>query len=519
MNVMSAIKNELDYSDRSVTENGAVGYKTTGKRLLDLNFATSSLRHSPDEEITRMFDDALDEDEELAMRWLFFARDVRGGMGERRIFRVITKWLAETYPSLLKPVLQFIPEYGRWDDVIALLDSSVGKQVERQISEQFNVDYTECNQGGSISLLAKWLPSENASSQKTRATATKIRRMLGLPSREYRKTLSDLRKRIGIVERQMSAKQWDKINYEAVPSRANLIYEEAFMRHDSVRRGIYLDALKNGKAKINASTLFPHDIVHKYDCVGAYWGNSRRIAIDDTIEALWSALPNTLTKQQSTIVVADGSGSMTYRIGNTEIQALEVADALAIYFAERLNGVYKNKYITFSSKPQFVDLTGCSTLRDKLVEANKHTEVSNTNIEAVFDLILKAAVRNHMSAEDMPNNVLIISDMEFDNATNFATYHSFGQGQTLFDTINTRYRKAGYRMPRLVFWNVSSRTGTIPMRENENGVALVSGFSPNIAKMVMSGKTDPYECLVETLMNKRYNPIGEQIRNVCYLPF
>lgn len=310
----------------------------------------------------------------------------------------------------------------------------------------------------------------------------------------------------------MSKKEWSDIKYEAVPSRANLIYNGAFLRNDEERRRDYLGKLEKGETKINASTLFPHDIVHKY---------GRSYSKDATIEALWKALPDTVKGCGNTIVVADGSGSMTSCVDSkSSVTALEVANSLAIYFAERSSGQFKDKYITFSEKPQFVDFSNCKTLLDKLQMARHYNEVANTNIEKVFDLILTTAVNNRMSQEDLPANILIISDMEFDACATsgepvprrgyWGTYYDRTPARpttTLFATIAKKYTDAGYKMPRLVFWNVNSRTGTIPVKENDLGVALVSGFSVNVAKMVMSGKLDPFECLLETLNSERYAPI------------
>ena len=237
---------------------------------------------------------------------------------------------------------------------------------------------------------------------------------------------------------------------------------------------------------------------------------------DATIEALWKALPDTVQECGNTIVVADGSGSMTTRVDNNSgVTALEVANALAIYFAEHSSGQFKDKYITFSERPQFVDFSNCKSLHAKLQTALAHNEVANTNIEKVFDLILTTAINNHMHQEDLPQNVLIISDMEFDGCAscgNSSRWERNRPTQKLFDVIAQRFADAGYKMPRLCFWNVASRTGTIPVKENELGVALISGFSVNVAKMVMSGSVDPFECLLETLNSERYTPVEEALR-------
>lgn len=506
-NFMSAIKNELN-NELSYTENSALCYRTTGKKLLDLNFSVASLRGASEQTIINKFMDAYWEDPIVAMKWLFYTRDCREGLGERRLFRIILKHLANDRPEVIKAVFAFAPIYGRYDDLWCLLDTDLKQGVIFAVKAQLSEDVTNMRNNKSISLLCKWLPSENASSKETKRYATIIRKGLDMTSRNYRKMLSEMRKYIEVVECKMSAKQWNEIDYEDVPSRANLIYNNAFLRNDEDRRRAYLGTLEKGEAKINAGTLFPHDIVHKYMAGRGYWGSTLK-SVDATLEGLWKALPDTVKGAENTIVVADGSGSMMCNVGGgTSVTALDVANALAIYFAERSSGEFKDKYITFSSRPQLVDFSKAKTLKDKIQIALSHSEVANTNIEATFDLILRTAVNNRMSQEDMPKNILIISDMEFDSAT----YNR--SNVTLFGAIAKKYAMYGYKLPRLIFWNVNSRTGTIPVKENDLGVALVSGFSTNIVNMVMSNKTDPYECLLDALNTERYQPIGDAIKSV-----
>lgn len=513
MSFITAIQDTLnDKYNISISENGAIGYRSSGKELLDLNFAVASLRGASEQEIIDKFTKAFFEDKILAMKWLFFARDVRGGLGERRLFRVILKNLIENNPEMVIPVINLIPEYGRYDDLWCLLDNQESaKVVYNIVDEQLIEDLYNMNENKPISLLAKWLPSPNASSEKTKKYAKQIYKTLGLTEREYRQILSRLRKYLDVVETKMSAKNWSEIRYEAVPSKANLIYSNAFLKNDEERRKEYLEKLKKGETKINASTLYPHDIVHKYS--GGYCRLSNK---DATIEALWKALPDTVQGCGNTIVVADGSYSMTDNIGgNTTVTALDVANALAIYFAEHSSGEFKNKYITFSERPQLVDFSKADSLHDKLQIALTYDECANTNIEKVFDLILTTAIKHNMRQEDMPKNILIISDMEFDSCATSGDSNMWRRNrpnQRLFEIIAQRYADAGYQLPRLVFWNVNSRTDTIPVKENELGVALVSGFSVNIVKMVMSNKLDPYECLLETLNSERYAPIEKALR-------
>lgn len=459
---MSAMKKTLnDEYNFAFTENGAAGYRTTGKSLLDLNFAVASLRKATPGDIAARFTRAFFEDQVAAMKWLFFARDIRGGLGERRLFRVVFQYMAKSDPNYIKPLIKLVPEYGRWDDLWCLFGTDLESDLLDVVCAQLKEDISNMNSGKSISLLAKWIPSINASSPVSRRYAKLICGYIGIQEWDYRKAVSALRTKLDIVEKKMSTKAWGDIVYEAVPSRANLLYNSAFLRHDEDRRRKFLSSLEKGETKINASTLFPHDIVSKYTNGG--WSVSVN-GLDQTLEALWKSLPDTVNGCGNTIVVADGSGSMTTSVGGK-------------------------------------------------------VEVANTNIEAVFDLILNTAIKNHMSQDDIPQNILIISDMEFDGCAVSNSYRggygrNKGVDSRLFQVVTQRYEDAGYKLPRLVFWNVNSRTGAIPVIENDLGVALVSGFSTNIVKMVMSGQTDPYECLLETLNTERYAPIEEALKGL-----
>lgn len=496
----------------SVTENGAVGYKTSGKALLDMNFMLSSMRTMPESKIWDYFLRSYNENKVFAVLWLFFARDITQGCGERRVFRAIMPRLAIENPNLVVNLLKLIPEYGRWDDLIDLWDKTSQKSVKDSALEiiysQFRDDlYGACDHR-QISLLAKWMPSINTSSRYTVARATRLANALGLTPRLYRKRLSFVRNYLKVVERDMSANNWDSINYEAVPSKAALTYRNAFFRHDMERYSEYLDQVSSGVKQIHSGTLYPYEIVHAY----LKDGFSNSIILDETLEAQWKALPNTVAEGKSTLVVVDGSGSMLQEIGRgATATALDVAQSLGIYFAERLTGPFKDHFITFSSRPSLVYLDSDLSLASKLRVMGDYSDYTNTDIEKTFDLILKTAVKNHLSQDDLPANLLIISDMEFDALSEVFDYSEFRHRTVemtpLFDAIRSKFESYGYKLPRLVFWNVMSRTGTIPVSENSNGVALVSGFSSNIADMIMSGEIDPWKCLVDKLLGERYQAV------------
>ena len=495
MNFIQALENELN---RSVTENGALGLKTTGKALLDMNFKVTSYRSKSEDEIVIDFSKSFNEDALLALKWLFYCRDIREGLGERRTFRVIMHYLANEYPKVVERVLKLIPEYGRWDDLVDILSSKnteLDKTIVNIIRSQLIEDIENMNNEGPTTLLAKWLPSAKASSKATRAKAGILYHYLGMDGQEYRKLLSKLRSYLKIVEKDMSNGRWTEIEYSAVPSKAMLKYNSAFIRHDKEGFSKYLEDVKSGKKKINSSVTYPYEIVHSY--MRGYYVNH----VDETLEELWKALPKK-SFSGSTIVVADGSGSMTSTIGGTKVTALDIANALAIYCSEQLEGEFKDKYITFSNRPQFVNLSNCKNLQSKIVEVLGHNEVADTNIEATFDLLLNTAIKHNMKQEEIPSNILIISDMEFNEAT-----YDYKVTNTLFDTIRYRWKEAGYKLPRLIFWNVCSRTNTIPIFENEMGVALVSGCSQNILDMIMSDELHPYKLLVDVLNSDRYKPV------------
>lgn len=500
--------NLLEDWNVSVTENGAVGYKTTGKPLLDMNFKISSYRNMTETEIVDDFKRCFLQDNVLALQFLFFIRDREEGLGERRTFRVILKALASAYPGYVARLIPIVGEYGRYDDLLPLLDTREREDVATYLTETMISDFKKMEENKPISLLAKWLPSINTSNKDQRRYANILISKLQQKDKtfnaaRYRKALSKMRTYLDIVEKKMCANEWDKIKYETVPSKANLIYKDAFLRHDEERRLEYLDSLKKGDTKINASKLFPYEIYHKVT-------NN-----DDTLEELWKNLPPIKNDTESVLVVADGSGSMDWtNVGNTNVTALDVANSLAIYFAERAKGEFRNTYITFSSRPQLVNFREGASLYNKKQTALLHNECSNTNIEKTFDLILDTAVKNNMTQEDMPTTLLILSDMEFDGATcDFGYYSDSNTQKKLFKTIDEKFKAAGYIMPKLVFWNICGRTNTIPLKENEAGVALVSGFSTTIFDMVLNNETDPYEMLLKKLNTPRYLKIKELVED------
>ena len=524
--MINELKNELKKMNNfQLTENGAVGYKSTGNLLTDLNFRVSSMRNWISTADMDLFVQAMDEDLEYAIKWLFFARDVRGGMGERDSFQKFYMKYAECYPREARVTMALIADFGRWKDVIDIINMDVADNLGGMdlVKDTFFADIKNCMLGKPISLLAKWMPSINASN-KARRQANRFIKNFGLSCEQYRKMLSKLRAYLDVTEVKTCGNRWGEIDYNRVSSNANKRYTNAFKKHDGERYNEHcvkaLNKSANPDVKMHASVLYPHEIWGKYvkeleSVLYNRYSISRRqpsdsVEMNNALEAMWQNLAD-LGDCGNTMVVVDGSGSMTVK-NKYNIMPINVSRSLGVYFAERCKGEFKNILMEFSSKPSLIDLNKCNTLKDKVIEMSKYDDCTNTDIEKVFMLILETAVKSKMVQSDMPDRILIVSDMEFDAATSKT---KFGWGmKALFEELADRYAKCGYKLPKLVFWNINSRTNTIPMFENEMGVVMVSGFSPNIMSMVMSGQADPWLALKEKLDDKRYDCISDILKSV-----
>ena len=474
-------------ANKTYTENGAVTHRTSGKDCLDLFAAIGALRRADDQNICSRFLKAYAENPDLAMKILFYARDVRGGLGERRVFRSILAWLASDEKSSVVRNLPYIAEYGRWDDVLVLLKTPCRKEALALLEEQFREDLAALEAGGDISLLGKWLPSVNASNQETVIMAKMIAKSFGLSDRDYRKALTGLRARIRIIENNLREKDYT-FDYSKQPSKAMFKYRKAFLRNDGERYAAFMDKVDRGEAKLHTGTLMPYELVERaYDC-----SEEERRSLDVT----WRTLED-FTTDENALVAADGSGSMYW--GSKPMPAA-VAQSLAIYFAEHNKGKFHNYFLTFSMTPQLVEIKG-EDFVEKVRYCRTFDECANTNLEAVFDLILQAAAENHVPRAEMPAKLYIISDMEFDCCVANASL-------TNFVNAKQRFASFGYALPKIVFWNVASRNRQQPVTKNEQGVALVSGCSPRIFKMLSGGLLTPYAFMMDVLGGERYAPIS-----------
>lgn len=501
----------VDNTNFVATENGGITHKTTKSDLLDLFALGGAFRSRSDEDVINLFKNAYAEDPVYALKCLFYLRDILCGQGERRFFRVALNWLAKTDPEAVRRNVQYIPMFGRYDDLYCLVDTPVEVDAFSFIVHQLALDV----QSKTPSLLAKWLKSENTSSKESRKLATKTRNYLGMTSRQYRKTLSTLRERINVLERLMSAGEWDKIEFDKIPSQAGIKYRNAFARHDVERMRqaaenkeiqSYEDFAKDTTKKVNAKALAPYECVHEVLKNFAYFRSSKNDTQRNIINKYWDNLTDYFNNATlNGICVVDTSGSMT-GYGKT-IAPIDVAISLGLYCAEHNNGPFANYYISFASRPQLIRTDGVDFC-DKVLRIYDTDLIDNTNIEAVFDLLLDTALQPGVKKEDIPKNVIIISDMEFDSATrDWSTWSTRGPRPiaTTMETIMNRWKAAGLEMPNLVFWNVDARQNNIPMTV-QNGITFVSGFSASTFEMLMSEKTAA-DLMYDKLDSERYSVI------------
>lgn len=541
------VKNELNHDDANkiLTENGAVAYASIGDTLVDFEYSANNLRNKTPEQIKALFERCYNDNPVMATKMLFHMGDVREGKGERRTFNTCLKYLAEAHPEIAKAVLPLVPEYTRWDHVAELAisgDPTVQKFARQYIAEQLKKDYETAKQIDAdnaeresiqatiektihkkdrdvlqsmidniphreLSLCAKWTPALGSKKPGHHKIALKIAHEMGLSNKEYRQMRSTITNHLNMMTRYLSEKRLDESMLENASSGEWLKSAEAIKKTlGEEKYNEYIEKVQKGEANMNASVLTPADVVHRYtkEAVG-FFGKPGVKAYDATLEELWKHLPKIESENNTgIIVVRDDSGSMTVPVSkDTEMTCLEVATAFSIYCAEQLEGPYKNQFLSFSAHPKYMDISKFDTLHDKLVYCAQHSEISNTNIEATFDLLLKTAVNNHLTQDQIPGCVLIFSDMEFDAATDGRP------NAALFENIRDKWQNAGYEMPVCAFWNLNTQRSVVPSVD-ERGVVLLGGFTKDNLDLLMSGelaKFTPTRQLELTLSKPRYDAV------------
>ena len=479
----------------TTTENGAATYASTNSYCLDLFATIGALRNSYEDEIVSRFIRAYAENADLAMKILFFARDIRGGLGERRVFRVILSWLAENEPYSVRQNLAYIAEYGRYDDYLVLMDTACEREMLDLLKAQFDNDLANIDKHGEVSLLAKWLPSVNTSSKDTVYLAKRVARAFGMNDASYRKALSALRAQIHIIENNLRTRDYT-FDYEKQPSRAMFKYKQAFIRNDQERYMTFLNNVLQGKATLHADNVAPYELIHPY--MTWNWNGPSLETMSksekDALNASWASLLD-FCSDEDMLAVVDTSGSMHSSYGLPAAVAL----SLGLYLAEHNKGRFRNHFIEFSERPQLIRLKG-ETFVDKLRYILTFDEIADTNLEAVFQLILCVAVKNKLPQKELPGKLVIISDMEFNVCVTNAS-------ETNFENARRRYEAYGYKLPEIVFWNVGSRNRQQPVTMNEQGVALGSGVTPRLFSMIAGNELSPYKLMMETLGSERYASI------------
>jgi len=479
MKLVDALRQE----DR-LTENGMATNSSSLSAVVDLFFNIGAMRGQDKERLIATFSKAFYQDPTRAMKILFWARDVRGGAGERQIFRDIMGYLVESHPEALKINLNLIPEFGRWDDLLVLEDTKLQADAFNLIQKALLED-----QDG---LCAKWMPRKGV-------TAAKLRNHMGLTPKLYRMVLVSL---TNVVEQLMCAKRWEDIDFSKLPSVAGARYQKAFWKNAKEQYEAYIGKLQKGEAKINAGAVYPYDIT-----------KSLRSGNADVATEQWKALPNWMEGANEMILpMVDVSGSMSCPAGgNPNVTCMDVAVSLGLYISEKNEGPFKDAFLTFSGKPELQVLTG--SLKDRFQQLSRSDWAMNTNLEAAFKQVLDQAVKHDVSQDQMPDKILILSDMEFDEATATRSYwgrndNTSEWNSTAQQMIENMYNNAGYKMPKIVYWNIQSRNGQSPVRFDKQGTALISGFSPAIMTSVITAEEfTPASIMDETILSERYKNI------------
>jgi len=512
---MNTFLNQMIKNDNIArTENGGVTRKTTESKILDLFAVGAAYRKRSDADVILLFKNAFKENADLALKCLFYIADIREGQGERRFFRVAFRWLCANYPEIAEKNLENIPFYRRWDDLIyTTVDTPCQAAAFKIIKHQLALDI-QCK---TPSLLAKWMPSINASNAETKKLGRILAKYLGMTERQYRKTLSVLRERINVLERLMSAGRWQEIEFDKIPSRAGVIYRNAFARRDIIAKK-YETFAKSKNTKVNADALYPHDIAHKAFrmCYSPDLEDPTRLML----QKYWDNLKDFYNgREENGIAVVDVSGSMSG-------VPMEAAVSMGAYIADKAHGPFANHFITFSARPQLVKFEGVDIV-DKFNRCRRADWGMNTNLQAVFDMLLKTAKSKHVKVEDMPDKLFIFSDMEFDECVFFSkpsevrprnswysydsrwdsckTVNSIEEVNSDLERIKQEWEAAGYKFPKVIFWNLNARQNRIPAIGD--GFSYVSGFSPNMVDAIFSGK-DGYDLMIEKLVSSgRYERV------------
>lgn len=486
MSVIHLLKAELNNTNAmTTTENGDFAYVSSGNANLDFFGLAAACRHNQ-AQVLSLFQKAFSENRELALKNMLYLRDIRGGLGERDSFRTCFRYLCKKHRKYAVRLFPAIQKYGRYDDFWSTLGSPAEKEMIALIEKQLQSDIANYNEGKPYSLLSKWLPSINAGSSDARAKGLLLAARLGYTKAGYRKILTRLRKG-KIIENHLREGDFS-FSYESVPAKALSKYRSTFEKKDTARYQDFIRLALTNPAAIKTGTLFPYDII------GEYSKNMTSLQ-KKAMQAKWNALPRS-SDASSTLVVRDGSGSMAYCQNGLP---LKIATSLAILFAEQLTGVFANHFITFSAKPELVELPSTWDLSQKLAYSYTFDDYTNTDISKVYDLVLQTSLKIN-NPKDYIQRIVIISDMEFDAGTeNVPTYES----------MRHRFETANIPLPEVIYWNVNSRHPHFAARADQPNIRFVSGASHHVIDAILGGKDTNAVAMMERVL-ERYG-VGEEL--------
>jgi hypothetical protein len=472
---VSAVQNQS-----ARTTNGMRARKSTASACVDLFFKIGASRGK---DITKDFVAAYVENKDIALRIAQWVRDARGGAGERELFRQILAYLDKHDPDAAAQLLMKVPEIGRWDDIFVVKNDKLKYQAFSMLG-----DALRAKNG----LAAKWTPRKGE-------LAVEIRNFFGMSPKFYRKSLVELTK---VVEQDMCAKNWDNINFSHVPSVAHARYKKAFFRNTQEYAKYVAELIKDPKdrtvqVKINSGAVYPYDVLK--GVIGAYNKNYNSTELG-ALQAQWDAMENFIG-DANVLPLVDVSGSMTCKAGGhaskSETTCLDIAVSLGLYCADKNTGKFKDTFLTFSGSPELLHLKGNIVQKVKqMVDSNWGM---NTDLIKALEKVLKVAKDGAVPQEEMPEVLLIMSDMQFDACARF--------DDSAMKAVERKFTDAGYEVPKIVFWNLNAHEN-VPVKYDTRGVALVSGFSPSIMVSVLGGDTDnftPEAIMLKTLMVERYN--------------
>jgi hypothetical protein len=503
--------NYTDYFIYSKTDNNADALETTNNIFLDL--FTNIVRDYDYNELDKLLQKCIDKDPYRTIAIIFNARDRKDGKKEKKISNDAYLWLKfnnfeKTYQHNIN---KYIEKYGSWKDVLYFVESINKKRIYDDrfecdlFANQLIKDKENFNNGESVSLCAKWCPGEKTHYQKRYNLTTKIINVLleknnitTIKSNEYfrKEYLTPLRNKIDIVEKKMCYNEWRDIDYEKVPSIASKKYKNAFMKRDNERYLEYLRNVSKGIQKINVTGILPHELVN-------YYLQDETRELDLTIENQWKTILDDMKKTglfNKLIAVVDVSGSM-FSASNGSIPA-QVAIALGLLISNCCQGMYKNKVITFHSSPSFHEIKG-NTLKDQ-VECIRNAEWGyNTNFELIADLIIKYGKEHNLTDFDMPEKLVVLSDMQFDEAVRSDYESDKNDLELLYYTFSKKFRKNNYKVPKMIYWNLNAdNSKSFPVNDKVKNTAIISGFSEQLLKIFMTYDEFSPEIILDGILEK-----------------